>query len=69
MSDHDNSVPDPEEVLERNIAVLREYLSEDEAAEGEAMLRRQYSRRLRLDSRIAALRRFRNSMSRQHNRT
>ncbi len=69
MSDHDNSVPDPEEVLERNIAVLRDYLSEDEAREAEAMLRRQYSQRLRLNSRIAALRRFLNSMSRQQNRT
>lgn len=39
-------VPNPDDVLERNIALLREYLSEPEAREAEAVLRRKHAERL-----------------------
>lgn len=39
------AIPDPDEMLERNIAMLRDYLSGEEAQAAELMLRRKHAER------------------------
>lgn len=61
----DSKIPDADAQLERNVALLREYLTEAEAREAEAVLRRMHAERPHMTGREAVLQRFIQSAQKQ----